>query len=465
MRFLILVTIALLASCTQHNPNVCCTDQADCDAQGLPLGSTCAQGLLCRGNQCIAETCSLSAECDLTAPFCVNDLCTSACIDDAQCPGFQEDPADRFCVGGACVACREGMADCPMTAPVCDTGACRGCVIDDDCASRVCTTSTGVCVDTMAILYVSPDGLPGNDCSLVAPCTMATAVTLLGVKKVIRMLPGTYAVDVSLGVGASATIIGTGATLTGSVGTGPIVTTDASSNVTIRGLTIHTTSGLRSSIQCSGTAAAMLALADVVIDGGSAVVVGFQAGLCHLALSRTTVLSTVDISNASTGTIDRSNIQYLELGSGKGAIVTVTNSIVSSFSLPRFDPYSASGRVSFSTIGGSYIDCETNAGFGAVGFLFDNDILVATLGSPASHLIGNAACFDHDIAFPQAVPLGTNMKIIDPHFVDAPNNDFHLLMNSAAIDAADPAATDPVDYDGIARPQGAGRDLGAFEYH
>jgi hypothetical protein len=283
------------------------------------------------------------------------------------------------------------------------------------------------------------------------------------------MLPGTYAVDVSLGVGASATIIGTGATLTGSVGTGPIVNTDASSNVTIRGLTIHSTT-LRTSIQCSGTgAAAMLALTDVTVDGGSGVVAGFQAGICHLALSRTTVLSpsstTVYINNASTGTIDRSNIQFLSLNFGKGAIVTITNSIVSSFDLPRFDPYSASGRVSFSTIGGSYIDCETNAGFGAVGFLFDNDILVGTNSPPASFLVGNAACFDHDIAFPQAVPLGTNMKIIDPHFVDAPNNDFHLLMNSAAIDAADPAATDPVDYDGIARPQGAGRDLGAFEYH
>jgi hypothetical protein len=58
---------------------------------------------------------------------------------------------------------------------------------------------------------------------------------------------------------------------------------------------------------------------------------------------------------------------------------------------------------------------------------------------------------------------GTGNLSSDPLFVDPVHNNFHLQLASPARDAADPAATLAVDLDGDARPQGAGRDMGADE--
>ena len=62
-----------------------------------------------------------------------------------------------------------------------------------------------------------------------------------------------------------------------------------------------------------------------------------------------------------------------------------------------------------------------------------------------------------------------------PNFVDPDNRDFHLLYNSPAIDAGGTPDFDALapsylnigvttDYDGAVRPQGAGYDIGAYEY-
>ena len=42
--------------------------------------------------------------------------------------------------------------------------------------------------------------------------------------------------------------------------------------------------------------------------------------------------------------------------------------------------------------------------------------------------------------------------------------DYHLQPGSPAIDRGSTAGAPTKDYDGVARPQGAGIDIGAFEY-
>ena len=52
----------------------------------------------------------------------------------------------------------------------------------------------------------------------------------------------------------------------------------------------------------------------------------------------------------------------------------------------------------------------------------------------------------------------------DPLFVDFASDDFHLQPDSPAIDAGEPLAEVAIDFDGVSRPQGAGWDIGAFEF-
>ncbi len=50
----------------------------------------------------------------------------------------------------------------------------------------------------------------------------------------------------------------------------------------------------------------------------------------------------------------------------------------------------------------------------------------------------------------------------DPDFVAATAGDFHLLGTSPALNVA-AAPVPATDFDGVARPQGPGSDLGAYE--
>jgi hypothetical protein len=59
---------------------------------------------------------------------------------------------------------------------------------------------------------------------------------------------------------------------------------------------------------------------------------------------------------------------------------------------------------------------------------------------------------------------GNNSVVGDPLFANAPGGDFHLQGGSPAIDVGSSIDAPADDYDGRPRPQGAGYDMGAFEY-
>ena len=54
-------------------------------------------------------------------------------------------------------------------------------------------------------------------------------------------------------------------------------------------------------------------------------------------------------------------------------------------------------------------------------------------------------------------------RTANPLFLDPSGRDYHLRASSPAVGAADPRMVVSPDYDGVARPQGRGPDIGAYE--
>lgn len=121
--------------------------------------------------------------------------------------------------------------------------------------------------------------------------------------------------------------------------------------------------------------------------------------------------------------------------------------------------------VRFSTFVRSTLACPSGPGSG---FLASANNLFFNTGIsiPADTVTGTYCSHSYDLISPQStLPAGPgNIVNVDPKFASVPNADFHLTTGSPAIDAADPNATEAVDFDGTPRPQGGRRDIGAFEF-
>jgi hypothetical protein len=460
------VILLLLVGCTKPNPNRCCTGEADCMAVGLAVGSTCDEGLVCRGNQCIAQACSSSSECDAAAPYCVDERCGEACTEDTQCPGFGQSGA-AYCVNGGCVACRTS-ADCsdPMLA-VCEGGFCRGCASHAECASNVCDLDTNTCRQEDLIAYAAPAGSSTSACTKTDPCTLSRAIGVLdSTRNVLKLDTGTYGDRAQVNTQELVTVYGPAKVQRfGIYGSGTIVVRDLEADA----------------FDCGSNALAPLATLDVkraTLTLASDLDSVNNASYCNVKLSNVVIknpfkVPTMDIRYNSTLTMDQT---WIDGGSvmmrlSQGSSANITNSILSNGSATvgqpnaiYFDSSTGPSSVSFTSFYNTPWTCPTTGN--VVWTSRSNIFLNERAGAPADTVDGKQCSHHYALIKPQsATPTGSNNILNqDPRFKNAANGDFHLVSGSPAIDAADPTATESSDYEGTARPQGTARDIGAFEY-
>ncbi len=472
MRIVLITAVVFSFACTKQNPNLCCIDEADCANVGLEEVKGCSDGLLCRGNQCIAEVCASSAECDADAPYCVappDGRCQMACTDDAECPGFGQSSTEVFCEAGTCIECRSSNDCGNANAPICDAGSCVACSANDQCASGVCVDD-GTCADPADVAYVAPNGPSTGDCLETSPCATIEAALALG-RPFVVIESGTYQRSGTVNlVGVNVRLIGRGNTrpVLRRSDVGPIVTILSAATVGLEFLELSNSTGTPADeahgVECKQLQGVpKVRLVDAVVRNNA--LSGVHTNTCVLDAIRSEfrangadglqLIDTNTVIDACTFAENGSEGALLD-----GGVHVVTNSFF--FRNPRngLSLFASPGsRVEFNTIvdngaAGTSTDsagffCNANGG----SLSFPNNILARNKTSTD----GSGCTFPSSIIVDSTGDIGP-LKFVSP---DVAPFDYHIQAGSMAIDAATITTLDH-DFDGDPRPS-SGADVGADE--
>ena len=407
----------------------------------------------------------------LTACYSANPAVGVPCAADGTCPSgqfcdFAREPP--LCVTtpldaaiDVAVACSPSANTCPADAPVCDdaTKTCRRCVQDSDCAGA-CYESLGTCVDEGIALYVAKDGDDTGTCTRMAPClTIARALALADdTRSFIVIGPGDY----NEGLVASRDTVLSGVSrtmapmLTRTV-LGPALQVQNTATVVVETLAFSSTAGQA----ISGNNGTTIKVFGVVIAGAQNTAIDSSGGTVEVRQS--------NFTNNQRGVDIRNNGKKLVVNrsifSGHNdfalRIETTDYSVTSSLFVDnqrginiQVTPL-ATSRFDHNTVVNTSNDFAVRCN--NPGPVVSNTIFFGNKTPP----VDTGRCTVRYSLVENTLLAGTGNVNGSPGFVSS--TDFHLTAQSRAIDAADPQSLEPTDFDGVARPRGTFRDIGAYE--
>lgn len=162
--------------------------------------------------------------------------------------------------------------------------------------------------------------------------------------------------------------------------------------------------------------------------------------------------------------IANNSVSYDLLGNNYGGGIWIDNSGSTNL---NFINNTVTGNYADDGGGGVYV--SSTSGTAHLSFL--NDIIYGNSGSPGSDIFNyrnsgsiNISYSDIGTVFGSYNNGGGNLNT-DPLFFDSARGDYHLLSNSPLIDKGTSSGAPSTDFEGDARPMGAGIDIGADEYN
>jgi hypothetical protein len=332
-----------------------------------------------------------------------------------------------------------------------------------ECASGVCGAD-GSCVAESQIAYVDVTGSQAADCSMATPCSTVTRALQVG-KEFVSIGTGTYTSSAALNMNGQHSLIGRGLPLPVlSRSTAGSVLTITTGKLTLEHLVIRdaslATDDYGAGVLCTSLGGAPeVHLKDVTLRENE---IGLRGQNCTMHATASSL-----ISNTSGASLTDSTASFdqclVTLNGGGLSLDGGQYSVTNSFIVRNSPPSTATAALDlFTSQNGTRVEFNTIADNAGIGFRCG---LQNVTGAFPSNIIARNMTQTQgpNCSFPSSIIVDTDVSAIKFVSATASPYDYHLGAGSIAIDAAT-VSTNDHDYDDDARPQGAGRDVGADEF-